>query len=48
MSHVLHLLFFLKVKNARKMQLSAYQADTNHACSLPAKKLTGGEQRSAF
>ena len=48
MSHVLHLLFFLQVKNAQKMQLSAYQADTDYACSLPAKNLTGGEHRSAF
>jgi hypothetical protein len=30
------------------MQLSAYQADTNYTCSLPAKNLTGGEQGGAL
>jgi hypothetical protein len=48
MSHALHLLFFLQVRNTHKMQLSTYQADTNQGCSPPAKNLTGGEHRTAF
>ena len=48
MSHVLHLLIFLQVKNTYKLQWVGYQVNTSFTCSSPAKNLTGGEQRSAF